>query len=89
MGLVIRAIGSLLQVIEILIFVRVIISWLPISRDNPLIQILYQLTEPILGPIRAIIQKSAIGGGMMFDFSAIIALILIRLIRMNLFRLML
>lgn len=77
-----KALNIILTIVEVLIFVRVIISWLPISRDNPLIVVLYQLTEPILGPIRNIIQKSAIGANLMFDFSPIVAWLLIRVIRM-------
>jgi len=77
-----KALNIILTIVEVLIFVRVIVSWLPISRDNPLIVVLYQLTEPILGPIRNIIQKSAIGANLMFDFSPIVAWLLIRVIRM-------
>lgn len=75
------AIGFVLSFIEIAIFVRVIISWLPISRDNRLIYFLYQITEPILAPIRSLISRSAFGKNMMFDFSPIVAFLLIRAIR--------
>lgn len=79
--LVKQALSLLLTVIEILIFIRVIVSWLPIGRDNPLIRTLYQLTEPILGPIRRLVEKSPIGANMMFDFSPLIVWLLIRVIR--------
>jgi len=79
--LIYRALNIVITVIEIAIFARVIISWLPISRENRLIILLYQITEPILAPIRAIIQRSALGRNMMFDFSPIIAFLLIRLVR--------
>ncbi|MCX7923241.1 MAG: YggT family protein [Clostridia bacterium] len=77
MLLVYRAISTLLTVLEWAIFLRVIISWLPIPRDNQFIRILYQFTEPILGPIRSIINRSSLGRGMMIDFSPIIAFLLI------------
>lgn len=80
-----RAIDILLAIIEFVIFARVIVSWLPISRDNQLIRVLYQLTEPILGPIRTLLQKSAIGGNTMIDFSPIIVWLIIRVIRMIIF----
>lgn len=80
-SLLYSALGIILTVIELLIFVRVIVSWLPISRDNQLIIVLYQLTEPILAPIRNIIQRSALGANMMIDFSPIVACLLIRVIR--------
>lgn len=72
------AISVFASVLNILIFIRCIISWLPIRRNGPVMQLLYALTEPILGPIRSIIDKSPIGGpGMMLDFSPVIALLLI------------
>jgi YggT family protein len=33
---------------QLLIFVRVILSWIPIDRDNFLVDYVYSLTEPIL-----------------------------------------
>lgn len=67
--------------LDFLIFVRVILSWIPIGRGNPIIQLLYTLTEPILAPIRSLLDKSPLGG-MMLDFSAVFALILLYFIRM-------
>ncbi len=37
------------------------------------------MTEPILGPCRRMLDKSPLGGGMMLDFSPVIALILMML----------
>jgi len=79
--LVKQALSLLLTVIEILIFIRVIVSWLPIGRDNPFIRTLYLLTEPILEPIRRLVEKSPIGANMMFDFSPLIVWLVIRVIR--------
>jgi YggT family protein len=86
---IIKAINLVLRIIEYAILARVIISWLPISRDNPLIRLLYQITEPILAPIRGIIQRSAFGRNMMLDFSPLVAFLLISLIRNIIFRLLL
>ena len=86
--MLLRAINILLSIIEGLILVRIILSWFPISRNNPLMAILYQLTEPILAPIRNLISKSSIGANMMLDFSPIIAFILISVIRNIIFRIL-
>lgn len=65
----------LVNLLDFLIFVRIILSWVPfLGRDNPIVNIIYSLTEPILAPIREIIRKSPIGNaGMMLDFSPVIA----------------
>jgi len=88
-GIFISAVDWVLRIIEYAILARVIISWLPISRDNQIIRLLYQITEPILAPIRGIIQRSAIGRNMIIDFSPLIAFLLIGLIRNMLIRLLL
>jgi YggT family protein len=75
------AISFVFVVMELAILVRVFISWIPVPKDNKLIGLLYQVTEPILAPIRSIIEKSSISKNMMFDFSPIIAFLIIGLIR--------
>ncbi|NLJ88177.1 MAG: YggT family protein [Epulopiscium sp.] len=63
------------KIINYLIVIRVILSWLPIDRQNPLVAFVYQLTEPILAPARKLLAKSSIGGsGLMIDFSPLIAM---------------
>lgn len=78
------AIGSaiviLLQIIEYAILIRVIVSWLPIPKDNQFIRILYQITDPVLLPIRNMIEKTNWGKNMMLDFSPLIALLVIMLL---------
>jgi YggT family protein len=57
-------------------------SWIPGLRNNGFGRIIYGLTEPILGPIRHMLDNSPIGGGMMLDFSPIIALFIMKIISM-------
>ena len=67
--------------LQLAIFARAISSWLPISRDNPIVRLLYVVTEPVVGPVRALIRKSPLGGpGMMIDFSPLIAYFLIMIL---------
>jgi len=75
------AIDWLLGFMELAILARVIISWLPIPKENQLINILYQITEPILAPIRSALERSAFGRNMMMDFSPVVAFLLISLVR--------
>lgn len=79
--LLIRAIGLFFNFLEILIFVRILFSWLPMGYNNAIGQFLYHMTEPILGPVRNMLGKSPLGGGYGLDFSPIFALILMRLVQ--------
>ena len=49
-ALLISAIGVFFYVLEILIFVRILFSWLPfgVGYNSSIGRLLYQLTEPIL-----------------------------------------
>lgn len=60
----------------ILIFGRVVLSWISADPYNPIVQILYQTTEPVLRPIR---QRVGIVGGL--DLSPMILLLVIVFLR--------
>ncbi len=75
--ILIIALGIFYDILSFAILLKCILSWFPISRDNIIIRILDSLTEPILGPVRRLIQRSPLGGGMMIDFSPVIAYILL------------
>lgn len=65
------------RIVEILILLRIIISWIPFRRENRFIIFIYTVTEPILSPIRNLIARSAFGKNLMFDFSPILAYLLL------------
>lgn len=75
-----RAISLVFQIMEYAILARVLLSWIPLP-NNQFTRLLYQITEPILGPVRSLINKSPIGGNSMIDFSPIVAFLLIGLVR--------
>lgn len=72
----------LFEIFRILILVRVIMSWIDPTgtRFGQFSRILYELTEPLVAPIRSIMPS--VGG---LDFSPIIALILLHAIQVALF----
>lgn len=63
-----------LQVIQFLIFARVVISWV-VRQPNDITRMVYKLTEPFLAPFREIQQK--LGFAVQLDFSPIFALLVI------------
>lgn len=61
---------------------RIVLSWFPISGDGPMAAIqrfLYVITEPILGPLRAVLPPVRMGA-MALDLSPLIVLIVLELI---------
>jgi YggT family protein len=65
--------ATLLWTYFFLIIVMVILSWVGQRLRHPAIPLVYQLTEPVLAPIRKVIP--AVAG---FDLSPLFALIAIR-----------
>jgi YggT family protein len=57
------------------IFIRALLSWFPIDPRNPLVTILYDVTEPILDPLRRVIPRLG-----MIDITPLVAIILIQII---------
>ncbi|HEU4562381.1 MAG TPA: YggT family protein [Longimicrobium sp.] len=68
---------TLLSLLQILIIVRVLMSWVvsPVSR-NPIVQLVRNVTDPILEPIRALLPRMG-----MVDLSPMIAIFLIYLLQ--------
>lgn len=80
-ALLVTALGYFFYLLEMLIFVRIILSWFPMGYNSSIGRFLYNMTEPILGPVRDMVDKSPLGGGYGLDFSPIFALILMRLVQ--------
>jgi YggT family protein len=77
-----RTIELFLYALELLILVRVLLSWIPSAYNNPFVKFIIQITEPILAPIRKLIDKSIFGGkGNVLDFSPLIAFLLLRILQ--------
>lgn len=73
-GLVLTIIIRMLEIYNILIFVRVIASWIVQDPTHPIMRFLYGITEPILGPIRNLMPNIGL------DFSPVVAYLLISVI---------
>ena len=69
------------QALVLAIFVRVIMSWVPVRLPLGLNDLVWNVTEPVLAPIR---RYMPIAGGM--DFSPFIALLLIQILASVLLR---
>ncbi len=59
----------------LLILARIILSWVQVDRYNPVVNMIYQLTEPVLAPIRNLLPVMGT-----FDFSPLVALLLMEVV---------
>jgi len=60
-----------------LVIVRVILSWVRHDPYNPIFRFIYEVTELVLAPVRRLIPMR----GMAIDFSPIIAILLLQLLK--------
>ena len=65
----------LFNVLTIAIFARVLLSWFPMRQDHPIIVLLFEVTEPILGPLRRIVPRLG-----MIDITPIVALFALQIL---------
>jgi len=83
-----RFVFTLLRVYELLFIVRAIMSWFPQLQGNAFSNFLHTVTEPILDPIRRLLQKIPGISDMPIDFSVLVAFLLIDVLRMLLFKIL-
>lgn len=80
MVFLISVVSMFFYALNLAIFARILLSWLPVAginvdRYNPIIRVLYDITDPILEPFRRIIPP--IG---MVDISPIVAVLVLNLV---------
>jgi YggT family protein len=72
-------ISQLISLYTLLIFVRIILSWFPMNPGGALANVtnvLFRLTEPVLGPVRRIIPSLG-----PFDISPIVVVFLLGIVQ--------
>ena len=63
----------LLTVFQFVLLARVLLSWFPnVDRSNPIIRLLYDVTEPVLRPVREMLPQTG-----MMDLSPLIVFLII------------
>lgn len=69
--------ARLIQLYTLVLLARILMSWIPnLDPYNPIVQVLYQVTEPILEPARKLIPP--IG---MIDISPIVVFIVLGILQ--------
>ncbi len=71
-----RSLQILFQIIQYLILVRILMSFMNLNPNNPIGRIVFMLTDPVLLPAKALLNMIGLNKGM-FDFSPILAMLLL------------
>ncbi len=69
-------IDLLFNILQFAIIIRSLLSWFNPKPDNPLVVLLYDITEPILAPLRRIVPRLG-----MIDITPLVAILLMSVIQ--------
>jgi YggT family protein len=83
-GALVDVILMLLNILQWLIIIAALVSWVSPDPRNPIVRFLYATTEPILRPFRRILPPRRTGN---IDFSPILVILLIFFLRQLIIRL--
>ncbi|MCD5413745.1 MAG: YggT family protein [Clostridiales bacterium] len=73
------ALAYFVRLINFLILIRVLLTWVNPNPHNPIVKLIHEVTEPILGPVRNIIYNK-FGYSGMIDFSPMVAIFLVNFV---------
>lgn len=80
MSFIVSFILALIRVYYWLIIARILLSWIPLPENDivrMVYRFIYDVTEPYLGLFRRLIPSLGKKGGMAFDFSPILAVMVL------------
>ena len=58
---ILKIIKGIFAILDLLVWARVILSWVPHNQYNEITRTVYNVTEPLLRPLRDLIPVSSMG----------------------------
>ena len=53
---------AFLYILIVAIIARALLSWFPISRANPFVRLVHQITDPLIDPVRRVMPRTGMIG---------------------------
>ena len=69
--------NAFLYILIIAMVARALLSWFPISRNNPFIRLVHQITDPLVEPVRRVMPRTG-----MIDLSPMVVVVVLWLMIM-------
>lgn len=80
MPLITRFVLTIVEALQWLLLIRAILSWFPQVSESKIGQLIYMITEPLLIPVRRLLEKIPILSTLPVDFSVLFTWMLLQLI---------
>ena len=71
----------LLGVVQLMMFLRVVFSWIMIDEDGPFMRFLYGVTEPLVMPFRMLLDKIPLFNMLPIDLSFLCAYMILSIVQ--------
>ena len=71
----------LVGALQTLMFIRAILSWLPMMEENRFTEFVYQVTEVVIYPVRCLLERSPFVMSLPLDLSFFITFILLSVLQ--------
>ncbi len=75
--LVVNVTYLLISALQLIMLLRAIMSWLPFDDSSPLFRFVYIVTEPVILPVRNIMDKIGFLSGLPIDLSFLVTYMLL------------
>jgi YggT family protein len=69
-------VNILFELLTFAIIARALLSWFNLGPDHPVVRVLYDITEPILAPLRRVIPTLG-----MIDITPLVAVLLLQFVQ--------
>ena len=79
LGFIVAFVEVLFTVLFWAVIARVLLSWFPIKQDNPIVILLKEVTDPLLGTVTRILGPYSHLG--VIDITPIVTIVLLQLLR--------
>ena len=79
--ILVKLVNLMLSAVQICMLLRAILSWLPFDDDSALVRFTYAVTEPLVMPIRSLLERFETIQMMPLDMSFFVTYILLSIIQ--------
>lgn len=80
MPFITRLVITIIEALQWILLIRAILSWFPQVNESKVGQIIYMITEPLLIPVRKLLEKIPALSTLPIDFSILFTWMLLQLI---------
>ena len=77
-----KTVSLLLSAMQLLMMLRAVISWLPVDEDSNVVNFLYAMTEPVIMPVRMLLERFEALNELPIDISFIVAFMILSIVQM-------